>query len=77
MLIKQKTADDGGRIVSQPHSLAGTALSQTQSDTLSLDNGGVSVPDYSDPGGSFRRATPRPIRRLRWYRAFSMLPDSL
>jgi hypothetical protein len=77
MRIKQKTADDGGKIVSQPHSFAGTALQQTLSDTLSLDNGGVSGPDYSDPSRSFRRATPRSIQCRRWYRARSMMPDSL
>jgi hypothetical protein len=41
-------------------------------DTLSPDNGGDSGSDYWPPHaqhiGSFRRATPRPIHRLRWYR---------
>jgi len=49
-------------------------------DTLSPDNGGDSGPDYSEPfvnseiRGSFRRATPRSIRRRRWYQALNGCP---
>jgi hypothetical protein len=37
-------------------------------DTLGHDNGGGSGPDYL-PVLGVRRATPRSIHRLRWYRA--------
>jgi hypothetical protein len=46
---------------------------QSQDDTLSLDNGGASGPDYFPSAGSgFRRATPGPIQHQRWYRARSL-----
>ena len=68
----KKSARDGGKTRHASLTLAGTALRRASGDTLCPDNGGDSGPDYWPPGG-VRRATPRPIHCLRWYRA-STLP---
>lgn len=57
---------------------AGTAIPSGKGDTLGPDNGGDSGSDYSRcrppvQSAAFRRAAPRPIHRLRWYR-ISTLP---
>ena len=59
------TADKN--LACQPHSLQVRPLTW-KGDTLGPDNGGDSGPDYL-PEVGVRRATPRPIHPLRWYRA--------
>ena len=74
LAANKKPAGDGGLDWRASLTLCRYGLFRREGDTLGPDNGGVSGSDYwltqlLLSWFCVRRAAPRPIHRLRWYRA--------